>query len=72
MLIKEVFATKIQEKIEPVVKVGELANEAKLAQELNSYVVTPKIEEYLEDFLEHYTDTFYNETGEIGVWISGC
>ena len=71
MLIKEVFATKIQEKIEPVVKVGELANEAKLAQELNSYVVTPKIEEYLENFLEHYTDTFYKETGEIGVWISG-
>ncbi|GAF83723.1 unnamed protein product, partial [marine sediment metagenome] len=37
----------------------------------NSYVVTPKIEEYLENFLEHYTDTFYNETGEIGAWISG-
>jgi len=71
MLIKEVFATKIQEKIEPVIKVGELANEAKLAQELNSYVVTPKIEEYLENFLEHYTDTFYSETGKIGVWISG-
>lgn len=71
MLIKEVFATKIHEKIDPVVKVGELENESKLAQELNSYVVTPKIEEYLEDFLEHYTDTFYNETGECGVWISG-
>ena len=44
MLIKEVFATKIHEKIDPVVKVGELENEAKLSQELNSYVVTPKIE----------------------------
>jgi len=29
------------------------------------------IEQYLDDMLEHYTDTFLNKTTEIGIWISG-
>lgn len=71
MLIREIFETRIEETIEPVIKVGEREDEKKLASEIGSYVVTPTIEKYIDDFLEHYTDTFRTKTGEIGVWISG-
>ena len=71
MLIKDIFETRIEEKIEPVIKVGERQDERKLAAEIGSYVVTPTIERYLDDFLEHYTDTFRKTSSEIGVWISG-
>lgn len=69
--IGELFATRIEEKIEPVIKVGETSDEKKLAGEISSYVVTPMIERYLDDLLEHYTDTFLKQTTEIGTWISG-
>ncbi len=71
MKIADVFETKVEEKIEPVIKVGERGDEHKLAGEIGSYVVTPMIETYLDDMLEHYTDTFLNKTTEIGIWISG-
>ena len=71
MLLRDIFETKIEEKIDPVIKVGERHNEKKLAGEIGSYVVTPTIEKFLDDFLEHYTDTFRKETSEIGIWISG-
>lgn len=71
MRIGDLFETKVEEKIEPVIKVGETADEHKLAGEIGAYVVTPLIERYLDSFLEHYTDTFFRQTTEIGVWISG-
>jgi hypothetical protein len=71
MQIGELFETRVEEKIEPVIKVSETADEHKLAAEIGSYVVTPLIERHLDDFLEHYTDTFLSQTTEIGVWISG-
>lgn len=71
MKIADLFATRVEEKIEPVIKVGERGDEHKLASEIGSYVVTPMIEAYLDDMLEHYTDTFLNKTTEIGIWISG-
>ncbi|MDM8532158.1 BREX system P-loop protein BrxC [Anaerolineales bacterium HSG25] len=71
MQLREIFETQIEEKIEPVIKVNEQENEQKLAAEIGSYVVTPVIERYLDDFLEHYTDTIRQNTTEIGVWISG-
>lgn len=71
MKIGEIFETKITEKIEPVIKVGEVQDEKKLASEIGSFVVTPHIEEYMDTFLEHYTDTIRKKTTEIGVWISG-
>jgi hypothetical protein len=71
MLIRDIFETKVEEKIEPVIKVGEQQDEKKLASEIGSYVVTPTIEKYMDDFLDHYTDTFLKQTTEIGVWISG-
>lgn len=71
MLIGELFETRIEGTIEPVIKVGENSDERKLASEIGSYVVTPTIEKYLASFLEHFTDTFQTNTTEIGVWISG-
>ena len=71
MLIADLFKIRVEEKIEPVIKVGEVGDEHKLASEIGSYVVTPLIEKHLEDFLELYTDTFRTNTTEVGVWISG-
>lgn len=71
MKLAEIFETRIEEKIDPVIKVGEVQDEAKLASEIGAYVVTPTIEKYIDEFLEHYTDTFRLHTTEIGSWISG-
>lgn len=71
MRIRDIFDTQVEEKIDPVVKVAERQDETKLASEIGSYVVTPTIEKYLDDFLEHYTDTYHLPTTETGVWISG-
>ena len=71
MKLSEIFETRIEEKIDPVIKVGEVQDEAKLASEIGAYVVTPTIEKYVDEFLEHYTDTFRLQTTEIGAWISG-
>jgi len=71
MKLAEIFETRIEEKIDPVIKVGEVQDEAKLASEIGAYVVTPTIEKYVDEFLEHFTDTFRLQTTEIGAWISG-
>lgn len=71
MKIAEIFETAVEEKIDPVIKVGDLQDEAKLAGEVGCYVVTPFIEKCIDDFLDHYTDSFRKDTEEIGVWISG-
>lgn len=71
MHIRDVFETRVEDRIEPVIKVGDRQDEGKLAAEIRDYVVTPTLEKYLDDFLEHYTDTFLQKTEEIGVWISG-
>ncbi|HET6883744.1 MAG TPA: BREX system P-loop protein BrxC [Pirellulales bacterium] len=71
MKVADLFETRVEEKIEPVIKVGERGDEHKLAAEIGSYVVTPMIEGFLDDMLEHYTDSFLNKTTEIGIWISG-
>lgn len=71
MKVGSLFEVKVEEKIEPVIKVADRSNEDKLAGEIGGYVVTPLIERVLDEFLEHYTDTFRTETDEVGVWISG-
>jgi hypothetical protein len=71
MRIREIFETAVEDRIEPVIKVGDRQDDRKLAGEIGNYVVTPTLEKYLDDFLEHYTDTFLQKTEEIGVWISG-
>ena len=71
MLIREIFATTIQERIEPVVKVAD-RNPAVLLGELKNLVVTPQWETYLHRVLEAYSDAFDREDEQgIGIWISG-
>lgn len=64
------FKPRSKRRSSPVIKVGETGDKTKL-REIGSYVVTPMIESYLDDFLEHFTDTFMTSQTEIGVWISG-
>jgi hypothetical protein len=71
MNIGEIFETAVKEKIDPVIKVGDLQDEDRLAGEIGCYVVTPFIEKCIDDFLDHYTETFRKDTEEIGVWVSG-
>lgn len=71
MKLADIFETRIEEKIDPVIKVGEVQDEAKLASEIGAYVVTPTIEKYIDEFVEHFTDSFRLQTTEIGSWISG-
>jgi hypothetical protein len=71
MRIADIFETRIEEKIDPVIKVGDVQDEAKLVSEIGSYVVTPTIEKYVDEFLEHFADSARLDTTEIGVWISG-
>lgn len=71
MKLADIFETRIEDKIDPVIKVGEVQDESKLSSEIGAYVVTPTIEKYIDEFLEHYTDTFLLQTTEIGAWISG-
>ena len=71
MLLRDTFATTIQERIEPVVKVAD-RNPAVLLGELKNLVVTPQWETYLYRILEAYSDAFDREDEQgIGIWISG-
>src|SRR5437899_768790 len=71
MLIRETFATSIQDRIEPVVKVSD-RRPAVVLDELRNLVVTPQWEQYLRSVLDAYTDAAdrLDEQG-IGIWISG-
>ena len=51
MQIRDTFATAIQERIEPVVKVAD-RNPAVLLNELRNLVVTPQWEQYFHHILE--------------------
>jgi hypothetical protein len=71
MLIRDIFATTIQERIEPVVKVLE-RNPAVLLHELSNLVVTPQWEHHLRTVLDAYTDAAERtDEQRIGIWISG-
>jgi hypothetical protein len=67
MKLADIFETRIEEKIDPVIKVGEVQDEAKLASEISAYVVTPTIEKYVDEFLEHYTDTLRLQTPRVPI-----
>ena len=71
MQIRTTFATAIQERIEPVVKVAD-CRPGILLGELSNLVVTPQWERYLRQVLDAYTDAADREDEQgIGIWISG-
>ncbi|PDW00256.1 BREX system P-loop protein BrxC [Candidatus Chloroploca asiatica] len=71
MRIRDTFATTIQERIEPVVKVVD-RRPTVLLDEIRNLVVTPQWERYLRSFLDVYAESAdrVDEQG-IGMWISG-
>ncbi len=71
MRIRDVFATRVSEKIEPVVKVANRAPEV-VYSELANLVVTPQWERHLHRVLDAYVDAADRENEQgIGIWISG-
>ncbi len=63
MKLADIFETKIDEKIDPVIKVGEVQDEAKLASEVGAYVVTPTIEKYVDEFAQRLRSPLRVELG---------
>ena len=65
MLLKDTFEKDIYRAIDPVVKANELAH---LQNELEEFVLTNEVKEYLRRFLDAYNDI---DTVGNGSWISG-
>ncbi|MGH2409667.1 MAG: hypothetical protein ACRDGS_04765, partial [Chloroflexota bacterium] len=71
MLIRDIFATTITERIEPVVKVVDRAP-AVVTGELTNLVVTHLWERYLHQILDAYANAADRDDEQgIGIWISG-
>lgn len=71
MQIREIFATSVQERIEPVVKVADRRPGVVYAELIN-LVVTPQWERTLHRILDAYVDALRREDEQgIGIWISG-
>src|SRR6266700_2275158 len=71
MKLRDIFETRIQERIEPVVKVAD-RRPIILLDELHNLVITPQWERYLHQILQEYTDALENEEEQgIGIWING-
>lgn len=71
MLIRDTFATTIQKRIEPVVKIID-RKPAVLLNELSNLVVTPQWEKHLRSVLDAYADAADREDEQsVGIWVSG-
>src|SRR5215212_4750056 len=71
MRVRDTFATAIQQRIEPVVKVVD-RRPAVVLGEIRNLVVTPQWERYLRSFLDTYADAVDRDDEQgIGMWISG-
>lgn len=75
MKIKDMFYKPISRDIKGVIKVGQ-ADAENVYQELEEYVVTTELEEYMTRFFNVYTNSLDNKVNrtskdKMGVWISG-
>jgi hypothetical protein len=71
MKIRETFATAIQDRVEPVVKVLD-RRPTVLLGELQNLIVTPQWEQHLHQVLDIYTEAADRDDEQsIGTWISG-
>ncbi len=70
MKIQSMFKDDINRKINGVVKVDQDESSV-LVQELKEYVITSELKKHFLTFFNNYTDSFNEETADIGVWISG-
>ena len=71
MLIRDTFATRINEKIEPIVKVADRKPDV-VHGELANLIVTNQWERYIHTVLDAYVDAADRSSEQgVGVWISG-
>lgn len=71
MQIRDIFATAIQQRIEPVVKVVD-RRPAVLLNELSNLVITPQWEKHLRGVLDAYAEAAERDDEQgIGIWVSG-
>lgn len=69
-LIKTLFASDIERRIEEVIKVDQ-ADEELLREEIGEYVTTDAIRSHYLSVLEAYADTPNKPHEGVGVWVSG-
>ena len=70
MRIQSMFKDDINRKINGVVKVDQDESSV-LVQELDEYVITRELKKHFITFFNNYTESFSENTADIGVWISG-
>lgn len=70
MLLKEMFAKKIDRDIQGVIIVGQ-GEETNVSQELEEYVVTRELQKHFAQFFAAYKKGINGTTPKMGVWISG-
>jgi len=70
MLVKDMFAKRIDRDIQGVIIVGQ-GEETNVSQELDEYVVTRELQKHFADFFSAYKKGIIGTTPKMGVWISG-
>ncbi len=70
MKIRDMFYKKIDREIKGVIKVGQTDDENRY-QELEEYVVTEELEDYMSRFFDAYLKSVDEKTDKMGTWISG-
>ncbi len=70
MKINEIFATKINRDMNPVITVGDDAD-SDVKTEIEEYVVTKELRPHFDKFFTNFADALDNPSKKIGVWISG-
>ena len=70
MLVKDMFAKRIDREIQGVIIVGQ-GEETNVSQELDEYVVTRELQKHFADFFSAYKKGILGTTPKMGVWISG-
>ncbi|ALF10804.1 BREX system P-loop protein BrxC [Parageobacillus thermoglucosidasius] len=70
MQIKQLFKKDIFRNINGVVQAGQLDSET-IQNELEEYVMTEEVTEYLHTFYKNYLAVYKTPSANIGVWISG-
>ena len=70
MLVKDMFAKRIERDIQGVIIVGQ-GEDTNVSQEVEEYVVTRELQKHFADFFSAYKKGILGTTPKMGVWISG-
>ena len=70
MLVKDMFAKRIEREIQGVIIVGQ-GEDTNVSQEVEEYVVTRELQKHFADFFSAYKKGILGTTPKMGVWISG-